>query len=95
MAKCKSFIAGALIGSLVGAAVAILTTTRNGKEMREELEKNLELAKEKGRDFYNTLKESIEPAELEQVKSDQITGWMELPVKREDREEPEKEKQEV
>ena len=42
MAKCKYFVAGAFIGAVVGAAVAVLTTPRNGKEMREELEKNLE-----------------------------------------------------
>lgn len=95
MAKCKHFIAGALIGSLVGAAVAVLTTPLSGREMREELEKNLDSTKEKGKDFYHTLKERVEPAELEQAKHDQIDGWMELPVKREDQKEPEKEKQEV
>lgn len=94
MAKCKYFIAGALIGSVVGAAVAVLTTPLSGKKMRKELEKNLEFTKEKGKDFYHMLKESIEPAELEQAKSDQIDGWMELPVKR-DQEDPEKEKKEV
>lgn len=95
MAKSKYFIAGALIGSLVGAAVAVLTTPLSGKKMREELEKNLEFTKEKGKDFYHTLMESMEPDELKQAKSDQMEGWMELPVKREDQEEPEKEKQEV
>ncbi|MGA8942912.1 MAG: YtxH domain-containing protein [Thermoactinomyces sp.] len=91
--KCKYFIAGALLGSLVGAAVAVLTTPLSGREMREELEKNLESTKEKGKEFYHTLKERIEPAELETVKSDQLEGWMELPVKREDQEEPEKDRQ--
>lgn len=96
MAKCKYFIAGALIGSLVGAAVAVLTTPRSGKEMREELGKNLEFTKEKGKGLYHTLMERIEPAETDQAKSDQLDGWMELPVRMEDQaEKPEKEKQEI
>ncbi|MBA4601476.1 YtxH domain-containing protein [Thermoactinomyces mirandus] len=96
MAKCKYFIAGALIGSLVGAAVAVLTTPRSGREMREELGKNLEFTKEKGKDFYHALMERIEPAEPDQTKSDQLDGWMELPVRMEDQaEKQEKEKQEI
>ena len=81
MAKCKYFVAGAFIGAVVGAAVAVLTTPRNGKEMREELEKNLELTKEKGKEFYYSLvNEPVDSVYKDTEKEDSYEGWMELPA---------------
>lgn len=91
MAKCRYFVAGAFIGAVVGAAVAVLTTPRNGKEMREELEKNLELTKEKGKEFYySLLDEAVEPGYKGQEKEDSYEGWMELPVPKKQEEAKEK-----
>lgn len=52
----KDFFIGAVFGGLVGAAVAMLTTPKTGKEMREELSKSVESAKEKGKEVYHTVR---------------------------------------
>ncbi|SEM69753.1 YtxH domain-containing protein [Lihuaxuella thermophila] len=45
--QLRDFLIGALFGGLVGAAVVLLTTPKTGREMREDLSKSLETAKEK------------------------------------------------
>jgi gas vesicle protein len=99
VAKCKYFVAGAFIGAVVGAAVAVLTTPRNGKEMRDELEKNLEITKEKGKEFYYSLvNDAVEPGYKDQEKEDSHKGWMELPAPKkqgETKEKPENQTQEI
>ncbi|KFZ40430.1 MULTISPECIES: YtxH domain-containing protein [Thermoactinomyces] len=93
MAKCKYFVAGAFIGAVVGAAVAVLTTPRNGKEMREELEKNLELTKEKGKEFYYSLvNEPVDSVYKDTEKEDSYEGWMELPAPKKQEETKEEQK---
>ncbi len=92
MAKCKYFVAGAFIGAVVGAAVAVLTTPRNGKEMREELEKNLELTKEKGKEFYYSLvNEPVDSVYKDTEKEDSYEGWMDC-LPRKNRKRPKKSK---
>jgi gas vesicle protein len=56
MSKGKYFMAGAVIGGLIGAATALLATTKTGNEIRKELGKGLELAKERGKELYLTIK---------------------------------------
>lgn len=50
------FVVGAVIGGLIGATVALLTTPKTGKEMREDLKEGLEVAKDKSYDLVNAVK---------------------------------------
>jgi gas vesicle protein len=89
----RYFIAGAILGGLIGAAVALLTAPRTGRELREELGKNLETAKVKGKDLYVTLKNQAE--ELIEKASDagiEFSGrWLELPLNKKEPSNVEKE----
>ncbi|WP_124728051.1 YtxH domain-containing protein [Staphylospora marina] len=56
MGKGRAFFAGALIGGIVGAAVALLTAPRPGRELREELGIDLDKAREKGKELLEVVK---------------------------------------
>ncbi len=53
--QLRDFLIGAIFGGIVGAAVVLLTTPKTGREMREELSKSLETAKEKSSEVMDKL----------------------------------------
>ncbi|MBD1370924.1 YtxH domain-containing protein [Hazenella sp. IB182357] len=79
--KAKDFIAGAVIGGVLGAALALLTTPKSGREMREELNEKWDVAKDKGLKVYHQVKEQADEVK-EQVQDKKIvsSGWMDLPT---------------
>ncbi|SFX44402.1 Gas vesicle protein [Thermoactinomyces sp. DSM 45891] len=50
------FVVGAVIGGIIGATVALLTTPKTGKEMREDLKEGLEVAKDKSCELVHVVK---------------------------------------
>jgi gas vesicle protein len=56
----KDFLLGAVVGGVVGATIALLTAPKTGKEMRKDLSKGYETAKEKSSEIYQTVKASTE-----------------------------------
>ncbi|SDY26899.1 YtxH domain-containing protein [Thermoactinomyces sp. DSM 45892] len=52
----SEFMVGAVIGGIIGAAVALLTTPKTGKEMREDLKEGLEVAKDKSSELVHAVK---------------------------------------
>ncbi|HSH26009.1 MAG TPA: YtxH domain-containing protein [Massilibacterium sp.] len=53
----KNFVLGALIGSVVGAAVALLFAPKSGKDLREDVSTQVDNIKEKSIEIANTAKE--------------------------------------
>jgi gas vesicle protein len=53
--QLRDFLIGAIFGGIVGAAVVLLTTPKTGREMREDLSKSLETAKEKSAEVMDKL----------------------------------------
>lgn len=51
-----------LLGGLVGAAVAILTTPKTGKETRQQITDLAEDVKDKVGDYYEDVKDSVSSA---------------------------------
>ena len=47
MSNSKNFILGALVGSIAGAVTALLLTPKSGKELRSDLNEQVEVLKEK------------------------------------------------
>lgn len=45
--SCKGFIMGAIVGGIVGAVTALLLAPKSGKEMREDLNTQAEVLKER------------------------------------------------
>src|SRR5690606_21414837 len=45
--SCKGFIMGAIVGGIVGAVTALLLAPKSGKEMREDLNAQAEVLKER------------------------------------------------
>lgn len=82
--SCKSFIMGAIVGGIVGAVTALLFAPKSGKEMREDLneqaavlkERSLKLkdtAVEKGSEWISLAKEkSAEIAKTVNKQSQQV-----------------------
>jgi gas vesicle protein len=83
MGKGKAFVAGAIIGGIVGAAVALLTAPRTGRELREELGINLEKAREKGKELIDVMKSQAGDVLEKAGENVNWDGrWMELPLKK-------------
>lgn len=76
----RNFLLGAVVGGLIGAAAALLLTPKTGREMREELGKRWDIAKEKGREWMEAIREQadITPEQWEQVKEVARSKWIEL-----------------
>ncbi|MFC7441246.1 YtxH domain-containing protein [Laceyella putida] len=83
MGKGKYFVAGAIFGGLIGAAAALLATTKTGHEVRKELEKGLELAKERGKDLYFTMKSQVSTEDKWKKVNEEgtvlVNRWLEAP----------------
>lgn len=58
--RMKDFLLGAVVGGVVGAAVALLTSPKSGKEMREDLKHGVENFKERSSDFLSNIKENTD-----------------------------------
>lgn len=74
------FFVGAVIGGIIGATVALLTTPKTGKEMREDLKESLEVAKDKSYDLVHAVKSQTGDA-LEKVNDAQAkvqNKWIEI-----------------
>lgn len=52
--NAKDFIIGALVGSIVGAATALLLAPKSGKELREDLNEQAIILREKTGQFKDT-----------------------------------------
>jgi gas vesicle protein len=79
----RYFFLGAVLGGLVGAAVALLAAPKTGREMRAELLSSLEKASGKGKDLYIAVKNQTGDM-MEKVgdMSDRIQQrWLELPIR--------------
>ncbi|MDN4595352.1 YtxH domain-containing protein [Polycladomyces subterraneus] len=76
----RNFLLGAVVGGLIGAAAALLLTPKTGREMREELVKRWDLAKVKGREWMEAIREQadITPEQWEQAKEVARSKWIEL-----------------
>jgi gas vesicle protein len=76
----RNFLLGAVVGGLIGAAVALLLTPKTGREMREELGKRWDIAKEKGREWMEAIREQadITPEQWEEAKEVARSKWIEL-----------------
>jgi gas vesicle protein len=53
----KDFVLGAVLGSIIGAAVAILMAPKSGKELRTDLNEKAVTAKDRTTEWSNTAKE--------------------------------------
>jgi gas vesicle protein len=81
--NARYFFLGAVLGGLVGAAVALLAAPKTGREMRAELLSSLEKASGKGKDLYIAVKNQTGDM-MEKVgdMSDRIQQrWLELPIR--------------
>jgi len=85
--QCKSFFAGVLLGGIIGAAVALLTTPKTGNEMRKDLEKGLEVAKGKGKKLYTSIQSQASgvAGKVGDFGTEWQSRWMELPIHRQTR----------
>ncbi|OIJ10907.1 hypothetical protein BKP35_12510 [Anaerobacillus arseniciselenatis] len=69
----KDFIIGALVGGIVGAASALLLAPKSGKELREDLNSQALVAKERTSDLtQNALVKGTEYAAIAKEKSSEI-----------------------
>jgi gas vesicle protein len=76
----KDFLLGAVVGGLIGAAVALLLTPKTGREMREELGRSWDIARKKGREWWAVVKEraDLSPEQWEQAREVARSKWIEL-----------------
>jgi gas vesicle protein len=76
----RNFLLGAVVGGLIGAAAALLLTPKTGREMRKELGRRWDIAKEKGRELMEAIREQadITPVQWEQAKEVARSKWIEL-----------------
>lgn len=78
--KAGEFVAGVIVGGLIGAAVALLTTPKTGKEMRRDLKDGIEIAKERSNELVQVVKsqtgETLE--KLGETQSKVQNKWIEI-----------------
>ena len=72
--NAKDFIIGALIGSMIGAATALLLTPKSGKDVRCDINKGAKYLSNKTEDIRaNAVGLTTEFAEVAKVKTNQLT----------------------
>jgi len=72
--NAKDFIIGALIGSMIGAATALLLTPKSGKDVRVDINKGAKYLSNKTEDIRaNAVGLGTEFAEVAKVKTSQLT----------------------
>ncbi len=58
--KILSFLAGLLIGGVIGAAAATLATPKSGKQLQDEIKHEIDIVLEEGRRAAETRRQELE-----------------------------------
>ena len=76
----KDFLIGTLIGSMIGAATALLFAPKSGKELREDLNTQTSSLRERGNEFASiALEKSSNLAKQVSDQSSQVAGKVKGP----------------
>ena len=69
----RTFLAGLVIGALVGAGVALLLAPKSGAETRLAVSRRAKIMAREARDRYDDLKDKVRRARREQARGDEPT----------------------
>jgi gas vesicle protein len=75
MSRGKDFLLGAVVGGLVGAAVALMLAPKPGKEFRKDVQKGLEVVKSKGKEVIEAV---LNSEQVQGAWQNVQANWIEL-----------------